>query len=144
MACLIFLLFFLLSNFGSYFQIRTIIGSIVWCDKGGKFNRVMKLKQAQSFTKRFRMNYLIEHTNVHQKNLKFWLCIKSFFEIGQGLLLVVGTVCCLLDTYVSHLIVNVIFVESLLVMLILVCQSGINRNTKYDRIRMNRKNKRHN
>ena len=139
MACLIFLLFFLLSNLGSYFQIRTIIWSIVWCDKGGKFNRVTKLKQAQSFTKRFRMNYLIEHTNVHQKNLKFWLCIKSLFEIGQGLLLVVGTVCCLLDTYVSHLIVNVICLESLLVMLILLCQSGINRNTKYDRIRMNRK-----
>lgn len=61
----------LLMNLGSIFFIRQMIWSIVWCDKGGKYNHLRRLKQDQNLMSKWNMAFLRKHTNEHTKAFDF-------------------------------------------------------------------------
>ena len=69
-------LFAILLNFVSCFFIREIIWSIVWCDKGGKYNKLMKLKQGQNIFSRLNMQYLQNFIHQNIKQFDFWINVK--------------------------------------------------------------------
>ena len=59
----------ILIDFCTCFFIRQIIWSIVWCDKGGKYNKLMKLKQEQKIFSKLNMKYL--QNFIHQNTKQF-------------------------------------------------------------------------
>ena len=135
---LIFTLLSLLMNLGSVFFIRETIWSIVWCDKGGKYNHLRRLKQDQTLMAKWNMAYLRNHTNENTKAFDFWIAIKKihfiFVMIGilasAALLLLYDTVTVFANCYcIAFMIV------SFLSAVCFALQFDINRNTKYDRER---------
>ena len=135
----------LLMNLGSIFFIRQMIWSIVWCDKGGKYNHLRKLKENQGFVSKYSMVYLRTYTNDHSKAFDFWLTVKriqTVFCIASVLLSVVFAF--VYDSVVvfanSYCMVYTII--SFLVAICFTLQFDTNRNTKYDRARIRKKNSR--
>ena len=63
----------ILLDFASCFFIRQMIWSIVWCDMGGKYNKLMKLKQGQNIFSRLNMKYLQNFTHQNIKQFHFWI-----------------------------------------------------------------------
>ena len=142
---LIFGLISLLMNLGSVFFIRQMIWSIVWCDKGGKYNHLRRLKQDQGFVSKLSMTYLMEHTNNHRKSFVFWIAVKKihFAFVVMGvlafavLLIFYNKVTALANWYCIALTI-----ASFLSTICFAFQFDINRNTKYDRERAKVKNRR--
>ena len=135
----LFSLFFI-CNISSYYLIRDIIWSIVWCDKDGNSNNLMKLKRNRSFSQKVSMNYLMCHVNDHKNAFVFWIRVKSLFKYSELILGVLYLVCLLLKiNLVLEIIMIFILVQSVLISWIIGMQSDINRNTKYDRIRLEKK-----
>ncbi len=133
----------LLMNIGSVFFIRQMIWSIVWCDKGGKYNHLRRLKQDQNLMPKWNMVYLRKHTNEHTKAFDFWLTLKRIHFV----FLVVGVLLSVVLTFIYNSVTTfanaycmAYTVISFLLTLCFALQSDINRNTKYDRERIRRKN----
>lgn len=133
---------FFIAIFGNYFLIREIIWSIVWCDKGGKYNSLKKLKENRNIFERLTMKYLEQYTNVHKKEFTFWLKVKLIFVISQIILLAIFILCgLLLKDFYCKAIRIIIVVQALIIFIILWFQTDTNRSTKYDRIRINKRHK---
>lgn len=135
----------LLMNLSSIFFIRQMIWSIVWCDKGGKYNHLRRLKQDQNFISKWSMAYLKAYTNEHTKAFDFWLSVKRihsvFFVLGVLLSVVLAFIYNSVTTFANVYCV-VYTAISFLLTLCFALQSDINRNTRYDRERIRRKNSR--
>ena len=69
--------YFILSGVKS---IRCLLWSIVWCDRGGKHNRTIKLKKGRGFIEKFKMEYLQDYVSEHAKQFHFWLRMKKIYE----------------------------------------------------------------
>ena len=142
---LIFGLISLLMNLGSVFFIRQMIWSIVWCDKGGKYNHLRQLKQGQCFVSKLSMTYLREYANNHRKAFDFWITVKkihsAFVVIGvfasAVLLILYNTITAFANWYCIALTI-----VSFLSTIYFAFQFDINRNTKYDRERAKVKSRR--
>lgn len=131
-----FLIVLVITNLLNYYMIRDIIWSIVWCDKGGKYNSLKKLKRNKSYFQKISMRYLEEYTDVHRKNYRFWIKFKLGFEIVEFVFLLAYFVCIMLDNSIYCKILKIVIIlQSFLMSVILIMQSDINRNTKYDRLR---------
>ena len=120
-----------------YIFIRNILWSIVWCDKRGKYNSLRKLKHNQSLFNRINMKYLESYTNNHKNDFKFWVLVKKVYVI-------LGTVLSLLyvimwgvfpKSIYSGIIIIMIVVAFAVLSMVIVFQTDINRDTKYDKIR---------
>lgn len=133
----------LLMNLGSVFFIRQMIWSIAWCDKGSKYNHLRRLKQDQNLMSKWNMVYLRKHTNEHTKAFDFWLTLKRihfvFLVMGVLLSVVLTFIYNSLTTF-ANAYCMAYTVISFLLTLCFALQSDINRNTKYDRERIRRKN----
>lgn len=133
----------LLMNLGSVFFIRQMIWSIVWCDKGGKYNHLRRLKQDQNLMSKWNMAFLRKHTNEHTKAFDFWLTVKRihfvFFVLGVLLSAVLAFIYNSVTTF-ANAYCMAYTVISFLLTLCFALQSDINRNTKYDRERIRRNN----
>lgn len=125
-----------------YTIIDDIIWSIVWCDKGGKYNSLIKLKK-KSLKDILTMKYLEEHITYHKKSFRFWLSIRNIYAVLEILLLATYLILYFIDSENSWYNVFMIFVtlQSVISFLFFIFQTDINRNTKYDRIRLYRKRK---
>lgn len=142
---IVLLFIFIISLLVGYFFVRNVIWSIVWCDKGGKYNSLMKLKKDISLGDRISMKYLEQYTYLHKKEFNFWMCIKKVYVILEFVFLIVYCLLCLywqMSVYIEIFMI-VIILQGVLVCLIFMFQTDTNRNTKYDRVRLNkRKNRR--
>ena len=129
-------------NLVSYYLIRQVIWSIVWCDKGGKYKNIRKLKEGQSIISKFSMLYLKKQVNNNIKAFNRWIYAKnihSFFVVTNIIVTLVLLVNydSLKDLSNSYCIVYMIlsFIDGCFFSL----QFDINRNTKYDRNRIFKK-----
>ena len=128
----------LLMNLGTIFLIRQMIWSIVWCDKGGKYNHLRQLKQDQNFISKWSMIYLRKHTDKHVKAFDFWITVKRIHFV----FLIVGVLLWVVLIFIYNSVAAfangyclVYTILSFLSTLSFALQSDINRNTKYDRER---------
>ena len=124
-----------------YFELRNILWSIVWCDKGGKYNRLKETKTGRSFFELLTMRYLIQYIKEHQKEYRFWLKIKGVYVFLQPLLLAVYIVFCFFDGTFFEISKGVIIAEVFVVIAFLLLQFDTARNTVYDRIRIDKRRK---
>ena len=137
-------LFAILLNFVSCFFIRQIIWSIVWCDKGGKYNKLMKLKQGQNIFSRLNMQYLQNFIHQNIKQFHFWINVK---RINFAIMII--NIFAILSFTISYRSISKIanvycmgyLILSFLIATICTFQFDINRNTKYDRKRNLKKKK---
>ena len=138
-------LFFVLLFFNSftYYMMRAVIESIVWCDKGGKYNSLVKVKKSVGFCERLKMSYLKQYTNIHRKNFLFWLKCKRNFVIVELCATIIYIGCVFLIHFSIWVQVCMLFIllQAMVFALILFFQMDIHRNTKYDRKRELRKQK---
>ena len=89
------------------------------------------------------MKYLEEHITYHKKSFRFWLSIRNIYAVLEILLLAAYLILYFIDSENSWYNVFMIFVtlQSVISFLFFIFQTDINRNTKYDRIRLYRKRK---
>ena len=133
-------LFILFSmNLLNYFMIRSIIWSIAWCDKGGKYNSMKKIKQSQTTVSKANMFYLLQYTNAHRKEFIFWIKVKLYFIIIESMFVIAYVACGVFEnTIYCDAFRTIAVVQSIVCFFILVFQSDMNRQTKYDRCRRNK------
>ena len=138
---LIFNLLSLLMNLGSVFFIRQILWSIVWCDKGGKYNHLRQLKKDQNQISKWSMTYLRKHTNKHTEAFDFWITIKRIEFVFFVMCMVLSAVLTFFYDSITAF-ANVYCIAytgiSFLSTLCFALQFDTNRNTKYDRKRIKR------
>ena len=121
------LLILVIANLCNYDMIRDVIWSIVWCDKGGKYNSLKKLKRNIGFFERIRMNYLEQYTNTHRKNYKFWIKLKCCFEVIEFVLSIAFLLCSVFENNVIILTFKLIVLcQSFAIFVILRLQSDFN------------------
>ena len=126
-----------------YFFINDIIWSIVWCDNGGKYNTLKKLKKGKSIVDILTMKYLEECVTDHKKAFRFWRVIKKIYIILELLLLNTYLLLYVFakDIIYSQIIMIIIVSQSVVCSLVIIFQTDTNRNTKYDRARLDQKHK---
>lgn len=138
--CIIILALFF--NFVSFSFIRHLIWSIAWCDIGGKERRVDKLQRTQNLISRLNMRYLQNYTNKHRQEFLFWITIKSLHNILSFIFIVISVIITMIYPMIEDFanFYSIFFcIGSFALCLILAFQFDINRNTKYDKERKNRK-----
>ena len=131
------LLFF---DFINYFSIREMLWSIVWCDKGGKYNSLRELKNGRTVRQKITMLYLMPHVKKHYNEFLFWYRVKKIFVVSQVVLLILYFVFAFIKTsYLYEVIMFLIILQSGIIFIIFRLQRDANRSTKYDRIRMGKR-----
>lgn len=139
---LILAFFAFLMNLYSCYFIREVIWSIVWCEKGGKYRNIRKLKKGQSFISKISMQYLKKYVNNNTKAFNHWICVKNintvFMLINVFVILILLPYYASLKTFANSYCI-VYMVISFVVALCCIIQFDVNRNTKYDRERINKK-----
>ena len=132
---------FFLCNALSDWLIREVILSIVWLENRGKYNKLRRFKEGVGFQQILTMSYLKEHVNTYQKEFSVWYSYKKAFAIVSSLLTVILIVVqiCFHNEAMLEVINGVVLIPSVIIALVLCLQFDINRNTKYDRIRIARK-----
>ncbi len=85
------------------------------------------------------MKCLEQYTNEHRKNFRFWIKIKDCFVISEVFaLILLVTINWLPISNLSNYIPKIIVMQSTLITVVMTFQTDVNRNTKYDRIRLKR------
>ncbi len=126
-------------NAVSYWFIRNMIYTIVWCDQKRRHCSIRAFRKRFSKWQLIRMRCLEQYTNAHRKNFRFWIKIKDCFVIFEACAFVLLVMINFLPTpHPLNYIPKIIVTQSTLITVIMVFQTDINRNTKYDRIRLNR------
>ena len=139
---LILFLVALAMNLISYFFIRCLIWSIVWCDKGGKQNKLSKLNRQKRIADKISMAHLRDFVNSHTKQFDFWYRIKQIFVIVEFIFAVVGVIGGCLYSYLvicANIFILFYLLESFIFAWIFMLQFDTSRNSKYDRMRLARK-----
>ena len=131
------------SNVIGYYFIRYTIWSIVWCDRGGKYNSLKKLKKDKSFWEVVNMKYLENYVDDYESTFRFWFLAKKIYVIAEcfstGLFLILYFVS---ESVTSRVVMIIITLQSVIVSLIPQFQIDSYKNTKYDRIRLQKRHKR--
>jgi len=128
-----------LFNVGAYFFIRSLIWSIVWCDRGGKSNKLSRLKRGRTVAEKISMAYLCEYITVHSKEFRFWCRVRRIFAITSFAVCLIGI---LLGVFYSSAVgfANVFGIGYLALSIVFanvfMWQFDLNRNSKYDRKRI--------
>ena len=122
----------------SYWFMRCVIISIAWLEIRGKINRITKLKSGVPLWDRITMQYLSAYVTRHQKELRFWFVVKRGFTAVEISLTVLYGVLAFLGFLpdASAAICRIILIQSGIIAAIMCFQFDIERNTKYDRMRI--------
>ena len=134
----------ILLDFVSCFFIRQMIWSIIWCDKGGKCNKLMKLKQGQNIFSRINMQYLQNFIHQNIKQFHFWINVKRIhfaIMIVNIFAILIFTIFYRSISKIADIYCMGYLILSFLIATICAFQFDINRNTKYDRKRISKKKK---
>lgn len=127
---------------GTYFLIRSVIWSIIWCEIGGKSKKLKKLKNKVGLFDRVKMKYLYDYVKNYQREYNFWMRVKSIYVFVEFVFTFVCITFFFIRKYVfrKYLIIG-FFIQTLVFFLIISFNFDHNRNTKYDRMRMNKRNR---
>ena len=137
-------LFAILIDFVSCFYIRQVIWSIVWCDKGGKYNKLMKLKQGQNIFSRLNMQYLQNFIHQNIKQFHFWINVKRIhfaIMIINIFAILVFTIFYRSISKIANIYCMGYLILSFLTAAVCAFQFDTHKNTKYDRKRILKKKK---
>ena len=131
-------------DFISCFYIRNVIWSIVWCDKGGKYNKLMKLKQGQNIFSRLNMQYLQNFIHQNIKQFHFWINVKRIhfaIMIINIFAILVFTIFYRSISKIANIYCMGYLILSFLTATVCAFQFDTHKNTKYDRKRILKKKK---
>lgn len=139
------LIVFVISIFiclGTCFMLREVVWSIIWCEIGGKSKKLRKLKKNVGFFDRVRMKYLYVYVKNYQREYNFWMRVRYIYIFVEFVFAFVCVIFFFIADYVflKHLIRG-FFYQAFVFSLVILFQFDHNRNTKYDRIRENKRNK---
>ena len=137
---IVYLVVFILLNIGSYFFVREMIWSIVWCDKKDKKNiTVAKLKMGSSFIEQIRMTCLFKHLRDYKKEFSFWLMVKTIFIICEVTFIILYLVFSIAKLKWWGVVSLITLAQSFIWLLAFAFQFRHGFLTKYDVIRENYK-----
>ena len=126
-----------IENAWSYWLIRNMIYTIVWCDQGVRHCNVRTFRKRFSKWELARMKCLEQYTNTHRKNFRFWIIIKDCFLILELFTLILIVIIHLLPSFnIADCISRIIVAQALIISVVITFQTDIHRKTKYDRIRL--------
>ena len=141
----VLLIVFVISIFiclNTYFLLRDMIWSIIWCEIGGKYKKLRKLKKNVKFFDRVKMKYLYAYVKNYQRGYRFWMIVRYLYIFIEFVFAFVCVIFFFIADYVfiKHLIWG-FFYQAFVFSLVILFQFDHNRNTKYDRIRENKRNR---
>ena len=134
----------ILIDLASCFFIRQVIWSIVWCDKGGKYNKLTKLNQGQNIFSRLNMKYLQNFINQNIKHFHFWINVKRvhFVIMIINILALLGfTIFYRSVSKIANIYCMGYLILSFLIATVCAFQFDTHKNTKYDRKRISKNKK---
>lgn len=133
----------LLINIPTFLLIKSYIWSIIWCDKGGKYNSLRRFKRTLSISERLGVKSVIQHISSYKKEYKVWRKLELLFIIISTILVCVYFAVYMLieDKNVTKDVAYVTLFVSSAFYIFMCLKYDWNRNTKFDRIRMARKKK---
>ena len=126
----------------TYFMLRDMIWSIIWCEIGGKSKKLRKLKKNVKFFDRVKMKYLYAYVKNYQREYNFWMRVRYIYIFVEFVFAFICITFFFIAEYVfrKHLIIG-FYTQALVFSIVISFQFDHNRNTKYDRIRRNKRNK---
>lgn len=138
-----FMILILLINIPTFLLIKSYIWSIIWCDKGGKYNSLRRFKRTLSISERLGVKSVIQHISSYKKEYKVWRKLELLFIIISTILVCVYFAVYMLieDKNVTKDVAYVTLFVSSAFYIFMCLKYDWNRNTKFDRIRMARKKK---
>ncbi len=138
-----FMILILLINIPTFLLIKSYIWSIIWCDKGGKYNSLRRFKRTLSISERLGVKSVIQHISSYKKEYKVWRKLELLFIIISTILMCVYFAVYMLieDKNVTKDVAYVTLFVSSAFYIFMCLKYDWNRNTKFDRIRMARKKK---
>lgn len=131
----------ILTNIGSYMLLRSMLWSIVWCDIGGKYRKIRKLKSGVKFYDRIRMKYLKEHTKDFSRNFEFWFSVKNIVEIVLIIFSVSIVLGFIFYPFICAILVFIYNTYCIILFIVIASRFDVHKNTKYDRIRLGKNKK---
>ena len=138
-----FMILILFINIPTFLLIKSYIWSIIWCDKGGKYNSLRRFKRTLSISERLGVKSVIQHISSYKKEYKVWRKLELLFIIISTILMCVYFAVYMLieDKNVTKDVAYVTLFVSSAFYIFMRLKYDWNRNTKFDRIRMARKKK---
>lgn len=138
-----FMILILFINIPTFLLIKSYIWSIIWCDKGGKYNSLRRFKRTLSIRERLGVKSVIQHISSYKKEYKVWRKLELLFIIISTILMCVYFAVYMLieDKNVTKDVAYVTLFVSSAFYIFMCLKYDWNRNTKFDRIRMARKKK---
>lgn len=138
-----FMILILFINIPTFLLIKSYIWSIIWCDKGGKYNSLRRFKRTLSISERLGVKSVIQHISSYKKEYKVWRKLELLFIIISTILMCVYFAVYMLieDKNVTKDVAYVTLFVSSAFYIFMCLKYDWNRNTKFDRIRMARKKK---
>jgi hypothetical protein len=138
-----FIILILFINIPTFLLIKSYIWSIIWCDKGGKYNSLRRFKRTLSISERLGVKSVIQHISSYKKEYKVWRKLELLFIIISTILMCVYFAVYMLieDKNVTKDVAYVTLFVSSAFYIFMCLKYDWNRNTKFDRIRMARKKK---
>lgn len=120
----------------SYFDIRSILWSIVWLEKKGKRRKLNELKAGVSTWSLITMKYLLPYAGKYKRQFLFWYRFKYWFLRIEVVLWILN-VCIILFSPLTEpyeVACTVIMAQGFIAMLLMRFQFDGSRRTKYDRM----------
>jgi hypothetical protein len=138
-----FMILILFINIPTFLLIKSYIWSIIWCDKGGKYNSLRRFKRTLSISERLGVKSVIQHISSYKKEYKVWRKLELLFIIISTILMCVYFAVYMLieDKNVTKDVAYVTLFVSSAFYIFMCLKYDWNRDTKFDRIRMARKKK---
>ena len=138
-----FMILILFINIPTFLLIKSYIWSIIWCDKGGKYNSLRRFKRTLSISERLGVKSVIQHISSYKKEYKVWRKLELLFIIISTILMCGYFAVYMLieDKNVKKDVAYVTLFVSSAFYIFMCLKYDWNRHTKFDRIRMARKKK---
>ncbi len=118
----------------TYWLIREMIISIIWCETGGKYNKLKKRLAGK------RINRLLQNYDIsvikYKKQFLFWKRFKRVFVFAELIMAVLFIFSAVL--FKSLILCSLILIQACVIFIVVGFQFDSGKNTKYDRIRMNK------
>ncbi len=138
------LILILFINISTFSLIKSYIWSIVWCDKGGKYNSFRRFKRDLCIKERLGIKSVIQHLTLYKREYKIWRTIELSFIIISTILMC-GYIAIYIFAEDQGVTKDISFYVTLFVSCVFFIFISLkydwNRDTKFDRIRMARKKK---
>ncbi len=119
-------------NSTTYWFIREMIVSIVWCEIGGKY------KKLKSYLSCNIINKILQNYDIiiikYKKQFLFWIRLKRIYVFVEFVMTVLFMLS--VELFKSLILCNSILLQSLIICFVIIFQFDSKKNTKYDRLRM--------